>query len=251
MAIRRDEAIVLNRIPLRETSLIATLFSKHSGKIKVIIKGIRKERRQRTAAFEPFTLVSVVYYEKLRSELHLCSDVSIRNSYAGLRDRLDLMGHATYLVELVDKLFGVQDPHHDVHELLKSAFDLFPSHAPELVARVFEAKILSEVGWLPILTKCALCGDQKLSQVTFSPRQGGILCCRCDQSEANTIAISNGTRQSLLYFLRHGMEQALRLRVPNATANELERISERFLRYHLEYPLRSTKFLAQLAPAVN
>jgi len=200
MAIRTTEAFVLKRRPFRESSLLVTLFSRTAGKIKILIKGIRKDKKPRMAACEPFSHVSVVYYEKLKSDIHLGSSISILDSYAVLRDRLDRMSYASYITELVDTLFGPHDPHEDVYDLLGESYRLLHQCRAPKVARVFEVKVLEKVGWLPVLTQCAVCGRREPGKIYFSPRQGGIICADCDRGEPHTMAISSGTLRSLLFF---------------------------------------------------
>lgn len=246
MAIRREEAFVLKRMPLRETSLLVTLFSRGAGKIKVLVKGARTEKRPIAAQFEPFTHLSIVYYEKLKSDTHLVSETAVLNSNSFLRSRLDWFGYASYLVELVDVLFGFHDPHPDVYELLGSSLVLFQSASPIHVTRVFEVKLLENAGFLPILTHCVLCGETKLKQVFFSPSQGGIVCSSCDRGEPGTIRISSGTIQSLFFFIRSRMEQAVKLRLGQQTERELERIAQKFIQFRLEYALHSPHFLSEI-----
>lgn len=251
MAIRREEAFVLKRMPLRETSLLVTFFSRDAGKIKGLVKGARREKNPIVARFEPFTHLAVVYYEKLRSDTHLISETAVLNSNSFLRDRLGLFSYASYFAELVDALFGIHDPHPDVFDLLASSFQLFRSVSPTDVVRVFELKILESAGFLPVLNHCVSCGETQLNQAFFSSKQGGILCPKCDRGESGTIRISKGAIQSLLFFLRSKIDQAVKLRLSQQTEKELEKISEKFLQFRLEYPLRSSRFLSELKPVLK
>jgi len=248
MAIRSDEAFVLRRRPFRETSLLVTLFARRAGKIKLLIKGVRTEKSSRAALLEPFTHVSVVYYEKVKSDIHLGSDVSILNSHSGLRSRLDRIGYASYITELVDTLFRPHDPHEDVFHLLTSTYRLLHRFPKPIVARVFEVKILEKVGWLPLLTQCALCGRKELGRVFFSAREGGIICAKCDRGTPQTMPISTGTLQSLLFFQKKPLEEAVKLRCEKSIERELERVGARFLSFHLDHPLRSQRFIAEVEP---
>jgi len=251
VAIKREEVFVLKRIPIRETSLIVTFFSRDTGKIKGLVKGARREKNPIVARFEPFTRLSIVYYEKLKSDTHLVSETAVLGPNSFLRDRLDLFSYASYLTELVDALFGIHDPHPDVFELLGSAFRLFESAPTVQVARVFEVKVLEMAGLLPVLTHCVLCTETNLEQAFFSSKQGGVVCRKCDRGEPGTIRISNGTIQSLLFFLKSKIDQAVKLRLGQQTEKELERISQRFLQFRLEYPLRSSRFLSELKPLLK
>ena len=247
MAIKREEAFVLKRAPIRETSLFVTLLTRHSGKIQGLAKGIRKEKNPLTVRFEPFTRLAVVYYEKLRSDTHLISDTAILDSNIHLRNRLDLFGYSSYLTELIDTFLGVHDPHPEVFELLAKSFKLLKTASPFQVARVFEIKLLENVGLLPILDHCVQCGESRFEGAFFSPRQGGVMCRKCDQEASGTLRISQGAIQSLLFFLRNEIDRSASLRLSVQVAQELEQINNRFIQYRLERPLATKRFLSALA----
>lgn len=246
MAIRKDEAFVLKRIPLRESSLLVTLFCREAGKIKAVAKGIRKEKKPLTIRFEPFTRLSIVYYEKLKSDIHLLSQVSISETYAFLRNRLDWFSYGSYLTELVDHLFNTHDPHPEVFDLLEEAFRQFSHASAAGVARAFEVKLLGLIGWLPELTQCASCSVKEMEQFYFSARQGGILCPKCDQKESKSLPISQKAVQTLLFYLQNPLANASQLQLDLQTERELERIGEQFLQFRLEYPLQSRRFLSEM-----
>ncbi len=246
MAIKTDEAFVLTRMCFRETSMILTLFAKEAGKIKLLLKGVRGEKNPKLARFEPFTKVSVVYYEKLRSDLHLGSQLEILDAQLGLRNQLSRIAFASYLTELVDTLFAAQDPHEDVYDLLEASFECLQHFTPSTVARVFELKILEKIGWLPMLQECAGCGTEDLFQSYFSPRQGGVLCLSCKAKDSSAFPVSKMTCQTLVYFLSHDLSDAVQRELSPSSERELARIGERFLRFHLDYPLRSTRFLSEV-----
>ena len=248
MAIRREEAFVLKRLSLRETSLLVTLFGRDAGKFKVLVKGARREKNPLVARFEPFTRLSVVYYETLKSDTHLASDTAVLDSNVFLRSRLDLFSYASYLTELVDALFEISDPHPDVFELLATSFSLFQEVPAVQVARAFEVKVLEKAGLVPVLTHCAFCGSFDFEETFFSPKQGGIICRKCDPKLTGTIPISQATAKRLLFLFDAQMEQAAKLSLDVQTNRELERICERFIQFRLEYPLRSTRFLAEVKP---
>ena len=251
MTICRDEAFVLKRVPFRETSLIVTTFSREGGKLKVLVKGVRKEKNLLTARYEPFTRLALVYYEKLKSDIHLASETTIINSNSFLRERLDRFSYASYVAELIDVFFGTHDPHPDVFDLLANAFRLFRDASPNRVARAFEFKLFEKAGLLPVLTHCASCGSKALEETFFSTKQGGIICKRCDHGEVGAIPITKGTIQSLLFFLKFTLDQAVTLRLGTQTEGELDHISERFLQFRLEYPLRSCHFLSEVKPLLR
>ena len=246
MAIKKVEAVVIKRYPVRETSLIVTFFSKQNGKIRGLVKGARQEKNPLSARFEPFTRLSVVYYEKTKSDTHLISETSVLESNSFLRDRLDHFAYGSYMVELIDAFFDLYDPYPEVYDLLRASFRALTSALPTQVARIFEVKLFELLGILPALSQCAMCGRQNLDLAYFSPAQGGIICPRCDRYEADTVRVSKGTLQSIAYFLNHPVKTAIKLRLGPQIEKELERIQVKFLQYRLEYPLKTPNFLHEI-----
>ncbi len=251
MAIKKVEALVLKRIPIRESSILGTFFTRENGKLRGLIKGVRRQKNPLSARYEPFTHLSLVYYEKIRSDTHLISETVVLNSNAYLREKLSFFGYASYLTELIDVLFDLYDPYPDVFDLLQDSFKLFQNHSPTLILRAFEVKLFETIGLLPIFNHCVLCKKECLEQCFFSPKQGGIICPQCDRGEPGTLKISHGTIQSILYFLKTNLNQAVKLILSPQTEKELEHINQKFLQYRLEYPLKTPKFLAEIKPLIQ
>ena len=61
MSIERSKAIVLKNQDLRETSVLATFFTKDFGKISGIMKGIRGTFNQTNNSLELFSLSEIIF----------------------------------------------------------------------------------------------------------------------------------------------------------------------------------------------
>lgn len=251
MAIQKTEAFVLRTHPFRTSSLIVTTFSRSFGKVRGVAKGVRREGLLWSSAYEPFTLLEMVFYEKLRSELHLISEVSLLESFEGLRSNLELLATAYYLAELVDQLTEPHDPHPLIFELLHFTFQGLPSFPPSFLARFFEIRLLSEVGLLPHLESCLGCGEKNPKEVYFSARQGALFCspCRRKAPEARRLSLETLEVMRRLTELK-GQESSLT--PPNEMAwtpsleKEMEEVTERFLTERLGRRLPTRSFLRQV-----
>lgn len=193
MAIQKAEAFVLRTHSFRSSSLVVTLYSKEFGKLKGVAKGVRKEALANPSSYEPFTLVEIVFYEKIRSDLHLISEVSILESFEGLRSNLEALAVAYYLAELVDQLTEPHDPHERIFGLLDFSFRHLPTLDPHFVTRFFEIQLLSEIGLLPNLEGCLGCGGPIAGKFYFSARQGGLFCQNCRRNAPDAGMIDQET----------------------------------------------------------
>jgi DNA repair protein RecO (recombination protein O) len=246
MAIQKTEAFVLRTHPFRTSSLIVTTFSRDFGKVKGLAKGVRKEGVARPSTFEPFTLVEIVFYEKIRSELHLISEAAILETHAKLRSDLEAVATAYYLSELVDQLTEPHDPHETIFELLRFAFQLLPEISPALVARFFEIRLLGEIGLFPDLECCTGCGEKHLERVTFHIRQGGIFCPRCQTKTPGGRVVSSEALQAMRFFVSQGPREVASYTLEGEIEREIGELIDQFLTDRLGKRLQTRRFLAQV-----
>lgn len=252
MAIQKTEAFVLRSQPFRSSSLIITVFSRTFGKIRGMVKGVRREGLPCPSTFEPFTLLEIVYYEKIHSDLHLISDSSILESFEGLRIDIESLATAYYFSELVDQLTQPHDPHEAIFELLHSSFQWLCSMPPCLLSRFFEIRMLFEVGLLPHLEGCLSCGRGASEKMYFSVKQGGVFCQSCRKKVYDAREISEGALEGMRLFTRKGWEQLPEMSSMGRSAlkpealDEINTIAERFITERLGKRLNSRKFLSQV-----
>ena len=242
---------MLKTIPLRTTSLIVTFFTKDHGKIKGVVKGVRQEREMRNSLYEFFTRVEIVYYEKLKSDLHLISEASFIDTYESIRMRLEPLTYASYFSELVDETTEVHDPQPKIFELLDFAYRYLPAIPGEKLSRLFEIKLLREVGWLPYLEACLACETSQAERYFFSARQGALVCPSCLHKFADARPISADVLNVMRYYVKHDMEESLRQDVSRVTEEELKILMERFFLERIPKPFKSRLFLEKIKPVLK
>jgi len=79
--IAHTKGIVLKSIDFRETSRIATFFTKNYGKVQGVLKGIRKDFKKFGSSVDRFSVNDIVYYQYSRSDLHLISQCDLTQFY--------------------------------------------------------------------------------------------------------------------------------------------------------------------------
>ena len=75
------QGIVLKSFDYRETSKIATFFTKDHGKVKGVLKGIRKDSKKFGSHIDKFSVNDIVYYRYSRSDLHLISQCDLKQYF--------------------------------------------------------------------------------------------------------------------------------------------------------------------------
>lgn len=102
--ITKTEAVVLRTVDFKESSLIATLFSRKHGKIAVFAKGARRPKSKLAAFLVPGQLLEVVYFMKQNRSVQTLSEVSYLKKLDNLRYDLEKMALVSTTLELTSQL---------------------------------------------------------------------------------------------------------------------------------------------------
>ncbi|MFH1406602.1 MAG: DNA repair protein RecO [Candidatus Omnitrophota bacterium] len=247
MGIHRSQAVILRNRDFKETSFIVSMYTREFGKLHGVAKGARRTQKKFTSAFLPFTQNEVVFYERKDADLCIIAQCDLIYNFTKLREDLARLAYASYFVELVDSATAPHDKNARIFELLVSSLRLLEAlEEPRALARVFEVKLLDELGFMPQLHKCIHCGAKLEHKIYFSAKCGGILCQRCLKEDLRALPLSKGAVLSLEHIQQTNLPRATRLDFTNKVADELHEILNKFLEYHLDRQLKSQIFLEKM-----
>jgi DNA repair protein RecO (recombination protein O) len=244
MAIISTEAIILRALDHRETSKLVFFLTRRRGRVIGVLKGIRKDSRKFGSSADKFSINDIVYYEYRDSDIHLVSQCDTREYFEGLRDDARRITAADYAAELVNKLLPLEEPNEAVYDLL---LDYYRALAVEKDAgrlvHMFQIKFLALSGFRPHIDSCVICGKGIGDQPRFSLSKGGLVCLRCQPRTADAMNVSRGAVATLMYVESRPWTACLKLRIEAGIKQELRRILNNFLIFHLEKNIRSAKYL--------
>ncbi len=248
MAIQKTEGILLHSFDLRETSLILTFYTRDFGKIKGVVRGVRGPRSACGGAnMEIFARDEIVFYERRRSDIFTISQCDLLEFFAPVRESLERLSYAAYLVELLDSVTALGDRNPEIYSLLLNSLRLLAGEvSTKRVARIFEIKLLHLLGLMPTLETCANCGGAAEVSSRFSFRHGGLLCKKCVGSDRDARPILQGTVKFIEHIRSLPFERVARIKVASEVGHELERILRKFLDYHIERRLKTVEFLKSI-----
>jgi len=245
MAIQKTQAIVIKKMDFRDTSFIVTLFTRDFGKLKAVVKGIRKEGSSDLVHFEILNYLSIVFYEKSKSELHLLSESFLEDPMLALRNSFRTFTFGCFLAELVDAFY-------EIHEVSTGIFDVFletlkrsDSETASYWVLRFELAVLKDLGLFPGIQNCIRCRKSEEKKWFWSVRQGGVLCATCTVKEPKTYEITSD-----MYLAMQNLENDLQINGPeNLTHSmlvytELERLVREFILARVDHSMRTAEFLS-------
>jgi len=241
------EAIVLKHADWGEADRLLTLFTRQQGKIRALGKGVRKIRSRRAGHLEPFTHVSLQLAKS--RDIPILTQAETINAFLPLRESLLAIGHASYVVELLDKFTYEEGENLSLFNLLVKTFERLANAEldPQLVLRYYEVRLLDYVGFRPELSQCVSCGAEIQPKAQyFSPARGGVLCPRCGRETAGAIPISQDALRYLRHFQRSSFAEAVRAHPTPEVYRELEGILQGYITYVLERGLNTPKFIREV-----
>jgi DNA repair protein RecO (recombination protein O) len=195
-----DEAIVLMRLDYSETSQVIVLFTRTSGKVRAIAKGIRRSTKTRFATGMDLLDVGHVVFSARGDRsagLVTVTDWKQTRSLSGLRDKLTRIHAAQYVAEITGHLTEDCDPHPPLFDAVLAVMeDLSEASDPLPPVVVFQRQLLSATGSAPRLDACLLCGRR--SDLThFSSFEGGPICRHCEPAQVEKWPLSPETLRLL------------------------------------------------------
>ncbi len=240
----KTEGIVLKSFDFRETSRIATFFTKDHGKVKGILKGIRKDHKKFGSHIDRFTVNEIIYYHSSRSELHLVSHCDLKQFFFPIRQDYKRSLAANYALELVDAIMPVEQANLEIYQLILDYLtSLETIRDIDKLVHVFQIKILLLSGFSPHLDSCVKCNKKILGQARFILSSGGLVCPNCPSTETSFSLISKGTVASILHIERNNWANSVSLGLTLTVKKELKYTLNNFLTYHLERKIKTAKYL--------
>ncbi|MGQ9700014.1 MAG: DNA repair protein RecO [Candidatus Bipolaricaulaceae bacterium] len=196
----RDRGLVLHAQDHAETDRIVTALCAQHGLMEILAKGARRLERTWGAALDLLNLAELIYYRR-RTGLHLLREASILQTFPKVKGELVRLEAGLALAQWANDLIPREVPDPRVFRLtLRFLSALEDGGTPEVLLRAYRLRLLSLLGYRPILSGCLSCG--KREGLTWSAERGGLLCREC-----------GGTGEEVPPRVWRAMEAMLRLPV--------------------------------------
>ena len=248
MTIVATDAILLKKTELRETSLLLDFYTKESGKIKGVLKGIRSPQPQFGALFEVFTLDRILFYERKNKDIFIISQCELIDFFPNLRKDLEKLGYAFYYTELIDSALGSGERNEEIFNLLLDSLRfLSQPGSAKRITRVFEIKLLKALGMMPRLNRCINCQNDILpGNARFSIKDGGVLCNQCFKIDVKAKPVLAGTLNFIDRVAETPMERVSRIKVSKDVGKGVESILRDFLNFHIDKRFKTIGFMQEV-----
>jgi len=242
----KTEGLVLRTRVLGEADRLITLLTLNHGKFAAVARGARKIKSKLAAGVDIFTYGTYTFHRGRTWPIITGLDTIER--FPWFREDPELYPYGSYMAELTDRLVIGEEPSPAIFELLLDGWRMLgESKEKFLLCRAFELKLAHSAGYSPCLDFCAMCGSDNWGSekgLTFSPREGGLLCFGCQG--AGLIKLDSGTVALARRLLETPLSQVKMIRPSTRQKQELTRMNSLFLAYHLDLgDLKSRHLLSE------
>ena len=229
-----------------EADRLLHLYTLQRGKVRALAKGVRKVQSRKAGHLEPFTRVQLQL--AAGRNFYIVTQAEAGDMYPALRDDLERLGNASYVVELVDGFTYDEEENPAIFRLLtRTLTRLGEGTDPQLVLRHFELQLLDLLGFRPELHKCVERGEEiQPEDQYFSASQGGVLCPNCGRGKPGARPVSVDALKYLRHIQRSDFQEAARAKIPPGTHREIEVLMQHYVTHLLERALNSPDFLRRV-----
>ncbi len=147
--IRNDQALTLSRRPLGEADLLAVVYTRELGRLRVRFAGARRPAAKLKALAEPFVRAELRLYMRPGAAMAKGVGGALHDTYPAIREDLDRTFHALAVCELLERLTPEGSPNPAKFDLAVSALEALSRRASPWVVTVFGLRLLALAGWSP------------------------------------------------------------------------------------------------------
>ena len=174
------DGIITRSIDVGVSDKLLHVITPKNGRIAVMVKGGRSPKSQYTAISQLFSYVNLELSEK--NSMYWLRGGSLLRSFHELSQDLTRVALATYLSQLADDCTdeGEGDCDELIRLLLKSLYLSCEDKKPRsLIKSVFEMRLACILGYLPELSGCVYCDDDKCDYLYLDVMGGRLICSEC------------------------------------------------------------------------
>jgi DNA repair protein RecO (recombination protein O) len=129
--LEKDNAILIRRSRLTETSLIVHWCSARHGIMKTVAKGALRPKSKFHGRLDLFFDAEIELVRSRRSDLHILRELAVTNPRVGIRSTYSRTLAASYFVQLLETVCERETPIDDLYDLLRRAVDFLDTTDPD------------------------------------------------------------------------------------------------------------------------
>lgn len=242
--LQKCEGIVIRTTDYGETNKIVTLYTREFGKVGVMARGAKKPNSRLSAVTQLFMYGQYLF--QASSGLGSLQQGEIISAMRSIREDIFLTAHASYIIDLTDKVTEDRKADPFMFELLLQTLNYMnEGYDMEILTHIYEMKMLNVQGLYPVMDKCTNCGSTE-GDFDFSVKEGGLLCHRCYELDPYRMKISPAAVRLLRLFYMLDLGRLGNISVKPETKTQLKKAISAYYDEYSGLYLKTRRFLDQM-----
>ena len=241
------QGIVLRGVDYKESDKILTVLTRDGGKLTVRAKGCRRKGSRLAASVQLLAWSDMTLFEY--RDRYTLNDAEPLELFWGVRSDVEKVALGSYFAEVTEAVSGEEQADPAVLSLLLNslyALDKLDRPLP-LVKAVFELKLLSLIGYEPLLDACAVCGAAEPEDARFQLTEGMLTCAKCRSGgEGPSVPVSPAVLTAMRRVVYGDPKRLFSFALDEGGQKGFARACERFLMTQLDRNFRTLEFYKTL-----
>ena len=240
------EGLILRAQDYKETDQLLTIYTIERGKIKALVKGVKKTTSKLRGGLGLFGYSRLTFTEG--KVFPVIINAEGIEGFAPLRSDFTKMSYAGYAAELLDNLIVAEEKDEELFQLIMKIWPLLTQKDPWLAVKILEVRILEKMGYQLQQHNCLHCGSTLKEQHNYRGCVGGVLCEACSNKvlEEPTTVFSLEVMAGLKALQNMDWELLSCLAFSSSGKQQLDNYLELQLDSILERPLKTKNFIRQM-----
>jgi len=236
--------LVLRETAYKDSSKILTVLTADEGKLTVSARGAVRRNSKLAAAAQLLVFSEMTLFSN-RDRWTLTEARSIEQ-FSGLQNDIVSLALGSYFAELAEAVADEDSPNAELLPLCLNALYALSEKLkpPMFIKAVFELRLIAASGFAPILSHCALCGEENPQSVNLDVDGGVINCAGCNST--GEAVLHKGALDAARYVLGCEQKKLLSFSLKDESMRELAFAAEKYLLRQLDRQFRTLDYLKKV-----
>ncbi|OGE81746.1 MAG: DNA repair protein RecO [Candidatus Doudnabacteria bacterium RIFCSPHIGHO2_01_FULL_43_23] len=238
--------VMLKHAPLKEADEIITFWSWEQGKVRFLVRGVKKNESRLKGIFTPLSWLSI---RSTKSQnLPVITGVEVVHKYPNAATRLESLSAAFNIFESVLSTTPDSQPNEEISLLLKNSLQYLNQHELETndFLNSFRLKLMVALGYGLNTIECVECSKpaQDIEFFRMSVLGSGLLCDNCSVYFSD-VQITDSHALRYITELREWNGKSEKGKLPKKGRAKATGIIGDFFTFLTERQMKSEKFLKE------
>ena len=233
MGIIKTKGIVIAQSNMGDNDKMITILTPDLGKIGCAAKGARNPKSALMAGTQFLCFANFVIYKGVNSyRINSTEPIEI---FYNIRLDIDKLEYASRVMRIVKDVTKENESSYRVLQLVLNTIYMISESDKdlELVLAIFKIRLLSIIGFRPIVEQCTNCGEKK-HLYYFSFKNNGLKCDKCGIQDKGAIEISESTQKALKFIIWAEPKKVFSFEISDENIEQLKLVSKIYLNNCLE-----------------